>query len=59
MRDGVYQVTTRNFVAGFVIENGKLKDVAPILKRNILFWLKVAKRISHPRDDQNARGPDS
>ena len=45
MRDGTYQVTTKHFVAGFVIEDGKLKDVAPVLARNILFWMKTAKKV--------------
>ena len=45
MRDGTYQVTTKHFVAGFVIKAGKLIACAPILKRNFLFWAKLAKKV--------------
>lgn len=43
MKDGLYQVTTRYFCAGFVLENGKVTQCAPILKKNIAYWKKVAK----------------
>jgi hypothetical protein len=45
MKDGVYSVTTKYFVAGFTIKDGKIDQCAPILRKNILFWFKVAKRV--------------
>lgn len=42
MKDGLYQVTTRYLCAGFLIEGGKVTICAPILARNILYWIKLA-----------------
>ena len=38
MKDGLYRVTTSYFCAGFVIENGKVKNIAPVLKKNFNYW---------------------
>ena len=46
LKNGLYQVTTRYLCAGFVVEKGVLKWCAPILRKNIKFWLNVAKRVS-------------
>jgi hypothetical protein len=45
LRDGLYQVTGKKICAGFVVEEGKVKAIAPILKSNFLFWKKLAVRI--------------
>jgi hypothetical protein len=45
MKDGLYQVTTSYLCAGFVIEGGKVVMCAPILRRKIEYWKKVARRI--------------
>ena len=45
MTDGVYQVTTKYLCAGFVVENGTITTVAPALRRNLFFWVKIAKRV--------------
>jgi len=45
MKDGLYQVTTKYLCAGFIIKNGKVVHCAPILKKKIEYWKKVAKFI--------------
>ena len=45
MRDGLYQVTTNYLCAGFVVKNGKVVTMAPILRKRIEYWKTVAKRI--------------
>ena len=45
-KDGLYQVIENRICAGFLIENGKLKYCAPYLRRNFLYWLKIAKKIN-------------
>jgi hypothetical protein len=35
MKDGLYQVTQKHFVAGFVIRNGRVAEHAPILRRGL------------------------
>jgi hypothetical protein len=42
---GLYRVTTAYLVAGFVVENGRVTGVAPILRRRLAHWLTVAERI--------------
>ena len=44
--DGFYTVTTRYLCASFVVENGKVARCAPILRKNISYWMTIAKRIS-------------
>lgn len=45
--DGLYQVVTRAFVAGFVVERGIVVRCAPILRKKIDFWVRAgwAERI--------------
>lgn len=38
MKDGVYQVTTNVFCAGFIIKDGEVVDCAPILRQRIDYW---------------------
>lgn len=45
LTDGLYQVRTNKFSAGFVIENGKVVACAPILRKRIDYWKTVAKKI--------------
>lgn len=45
MEDGLYQVVTKYFCAGFVIKNGIITSCAPILRRKIRYWMGVATRI--------------
>jgi hypothetical protein len=47
LKPGLYRVETRDFVAGFEItREGGIGACAPILRKNILFWLKVARWIA-------------
>lgn len=43
MRDGLYRIEERNFVAGFVVEGGRVVRCAPILRKSIKHWLPRAK----------------
>jgi hypothetical protein len=46
MRDGLYRVVTRSFVAGFVVERGRVTRCAPILRRRLAYWITRAERIA-------------
>ena len=46
MKPGLYRVVNQYFVAGFVIENGAVTQCAPILRKNIARWMRVARWIS-------------
>jgi hypothetical protein len=39
MKDGLYRVVTSYFVAGFVIKNGIVDKCAPILRKNLNYWI--------------------
>ena len=43
--DGVYQVTTRYFTAGFVVCQGRVIRCAPILQRRLAYWCTIAVRV--------------
>jgi hypothetical protein len=45
LRDGLYHVTNKYFSASFIIEGGKVTKCAPILRRNIKYWMTKAERI--------------
>ncbi len=42
IRDGLYRVETSYFVAGFVVKNGVVVRVAPILNRLLKQWKLIA-----------------
>jgi hypothetical protein len=50
MEDGLYQVITRHFCAGFVVEDGRVTLCAPILKPRLDYWMTIARRISDEAD---------
>lgn len=43
--DGLYQVRAKYFEASFEIKNGAIIRCAPILKRNLTYWITKAERI--------------
>lgn len=46
LRPGLYAVLTPSFVAGFVVdERGLITMCAPILRRGISHWMRVARWI--------------
>ena len=45
MKDGLYQVTKPYLCAGFIIEDEKVTQCAPILRRKLSYWKTVAKLI--------------
>lgn len=46
LRDGLYQVVTPYLCAGFVVEDGKVRRCAPILRRRLRHWLTVAQWVA-------------
>jgi hypothetical protein len=42
MKDGLYRVNTAYLCAGFTIRDGILHRCAPILRRKIDYWMRVA-----------------
>lgn len=46
MRDGLYRVVRCSMVAGFILKNGKVIRSAPILHKNIHYWMKQATWIA-------------
>lgn len=42
MRDGLYRVSRRYLCAGFVVLGGRVVECAPVLRRRIRFWKKIA-----------------
>jgi hypothetical protein len=48
MRDGLYIVMTRDITAAFVVREGEVTTCAPILRKNLEHWKKVAQW--HPSD---------
>jgi hypothetical protein len=43
MPDGLYIVTTKHFVAGFVVESGLVTRCAPILRKRLEHWIDIAQ----------------
>lgn len=48
--DGLYQVSAKYFEASFEIKNGTIIRCAPILKRNLSYWITKAERIGEAHD---------
>lgn len=45
MIDGIYRVKTGSICAYFIIRDGKVKDCAPVLRKNIKLWAQGAEYI--------------
>lgn len=45
LEDGTYQVTYGSICAAFVVEKGKITQIAPILRDKIQYWITIAKKI--------------
>ena len=46
LEDGLYQVKTGTFCAGFVVEGGRVERCAPILRARLYdYWMGRAKRV--------------
>jgi len=56
MKDGLYIVHNKNLCAGFVVRYGHITECAPILRKRIDYWKRVAKRIA---TDQTVRAASS
>lgn len=46
LKDGLYAVVTDTWVAGFVIENGRVTMCAPILRKRLAYWMTKARRVA-------------
>jgi hypothetical protein len=46
--DGLYAVVEQDWVAGFVVEAGRVTMCAPILRRKIAYWATRARRVESP-----------
>lgn len=46
--DGLYRVTTNFLCAGFIVKDGVIVRCAPILKKRIEYWKKIAKAVRGP-----------
>lgn len=42
---GLYRVETPYLCAGFVVEDGRVTECAPILRKRLAHWLAVAERV--------------
>lgn len=51
LADGLYEVRTARFCAGFVVEHGRVTRCAPILRRELRHWLTQA-RMTHDGDNR-------
>jgi hypothetical protein len=49
--NGLYQVSTNSFVAGFVVEGGVVTECAPILRKKIEYWKTKAVLIGDKMSD--------
>jgi hypothetical protein len=45
MEDGLYRVETPYLCGGFVILEGKVTNIAPILKKRFDYWKTIAVKI--------------
>lgn len=51
--DGLYAVVQPKWVAGFVIESGRVTMCAPILRRRLSYWMTVARAVpTSPKDSR-------
>lgn len=51
MKDGLYRVETMHICGGFIIKNDRVTHCAPILRKKIEYWKKVAKWICEDPDE--------
>ena len=45
LRDGLYRVVTSYLCAGFAVEGGRVTRCAPILRKRLAYWVRVAHRV--------------
>jgi hypothetical protein len=43
MKDGLYIVQTENITAAFVVREGEVTVCAPILRKKLEYWKKIAQ----------------
>jgi hypothetical protein len=57
LQDGVYQVTRSYFCAGFVVRDGFIILVAPILRKKLSFWITQAVRVGSEKNEDVPQYP--
>jgi hypothetical protein len=45
MKDGLYMVNTRSICAAFVVRDGEVTTCAPILRKKLDYWKRIAQWI--------------
>lgn len=43
LRDGLWAVVEERWVAGFIVEGGKVVECAPYLRSRLSYWVTVAR----------------
>jgi hypothetical protein len=59
VKDGLYIVDHGSMCAAFVVEKGKVTICAPILRKNLDYWKKIAKwypTAKNPLDEISGKG---
>lgn len=46
MKDGLWQVTYKGICAAFVMENNRVVQCAPILRRKMSWWITQARWVT-------------
>lgn len=60
MKDGLYIVDRGNIYGAFVIRDGEVHQCAPILRKNIGFYMKIAQYVptnGKPVEEDSAEAP--
>lgn len=53
IKDGLYRVITKYLCAGFVVQDGKVTNCAPILKKKIDYWTTIAQLVDDEHHFKN------
>jgi hypothetical protein len=56
MRDGLYIVDRGSIYGAFVIRGGQVLNCAPVLRKNIGFYMKIARYV--PTDGEPVEEPE-
>lgn len=52
LEDGLYRVVTAYLCAGFSVRDGQVVDCAPILRRKLGYWVKIAERVPETNEEE-------
>jgi hypothetical protein len=57
MKDGLYIVDRGNIYAAFVVNHGEVTTCAPVLRRNLDYFKKIARRIETDDEEEDQPPP--